>query len=550
MLKSLKIKNFKLIKEAEFLPGEGFTVITGETGAGKSTLMGALSLLLGERADSSIWKENDSKCAVEAIFRTNKDLHKPAFEEEELDFEEESILRREITPSGKSRGFVNDTPVTLPQLKRLAGLFMDVHNQFDTLTLGEEAYQRNLLDLFANSKVLLKDYQKSYKTWNKAKKDLKGLMASLSDTKSNQDYNQFLYSELISIPLDDLDEKELEQKVLQIENTETILETLANLDQLFHTEDLGVLAQLDKAKKDLEELSAYGKEYEALTVQLEGASLEINDLAGQLDRLKDGIEIDPEEQNLIKEQWDKLNTLLRKHKKDSIKGLISFRNELYKDLQSAEFGEEDLEHQKQEVKRLEKEAQTAAKALSDQRKKYAEDLALRLVEKLQRLGMPKAKLEIKIEEREMDLFGRDHISFLFSANEGIALKEIGKAASGGEYSRIMLAVKSIMAGNSQLPTLLFDEIDSGVSGQVAFQVAEMLKDLSKQHQVIAITHMPQVAGKGEVHYKLHKSHDGGKTVTHLQQLDDQGHVNEIAKMIGGEKLSEASLASAKEMISA
>lgn len=548
MLKRLKIAHFKLIEQATFEPGRGFTVLTGETGAGKSTLMGAFSLLLGDRADASIWKNNEEKCVVEGEFEISGAAYESFFEAEDLDYENPTIIRREIRPSGKSRAFINDTPVTLDVLKNLAIHLVDIHSQHETLSIGQEATQLEVLDVFAEAHPALKSYQDAYQSWRKSQEELKSRQAALAEAQKNQDYNQFLYGELQELPLDELNQKELDEELDQLEHAEHIKELASQVMELANLEEQGTFDQLFTIEHRLQELSPFGQAFEQSLEQFLSARKELEDALQQMELASAHIDLDPERQQELTQISDTLNSLLRKHQCESVEELRELRSKLEKELQDAAFAEEDLEALEKEVENKAKSTETAAKQLRAKREKALLPLADKLQTLLQNLGMPKAEVQIDLQEKAFGPNGADAISIRFTANAGVEPKPIAKAASGGEFSRIMLAVKSILAGKVKLPTLFFDEIDSGVSGQVARQVAALLKELSQNHQVICITHMPQVAGKGDTHYRIRKDHSTERSTTLLEELNEEEHINEIAHMIAGDPISDAARASARELI--
>ena len=549
MLTNLSIKNYALIDDLNVSFPEGFVTITGETGAGKSILLGALSLVLGKRADLSSLRNKEQKCIVEAEFEIgNYDL-KSYFEENDLDYEQQTILRREILPSGKSRAFINDSPVTLDILSQLADSLVDVHSQHQTLRLTENQFQLKVIDALAENQKLLGQYKDALAAYNADKKELQSLLDFQSQAIKEHDYNSFLLQELQSAPLKADIQSELEEEYGQLSNVETILEALSQSNQLLNDEQLGVLGQLGELKRLMQNISGYGPSFEALHERIQSVLIELDDISVELDAQQGKVEVNPERLQEVNTQLQLLYDLQKKHQVTSVDELIQIREELVKKVGKVENLEAEIAAAEQKVATREAELTALAESLRKNRNAVIPKLKNMLQQKLYTLGMPSATFKIELEPAQgFKANGKDELVFLFSANKGTAHGELKKVASGGELSRIMLTIKSILAEYEHLPTMIFDEIDTGVSGEISNAMADIMLGMSKSMQVFSITHLPQVASKGQTQFKVYKDEASGITTTHIKQLTGEERVVELAEMLGGKSISDSALAHAKQLL--
>lgn len=549
MLTQLSIKNYALINDIRVDFTDGFSTITGETGAGKSILLGGLSLALGNRADLSSLRNDTLKCIIEAEFDiANYQLEK-FFQNNDLDFEANSILRREILPSGKSRAFINDTPVTLDILKKLGSQLVDVHSQHQTLQLTNNAFQLRVVDALAKNQNRLKDYRKVLAQYRAEQAKLKELEEFQSNSLKEHDYNTFLWEELEAANLQEGMLAQLEEEQQQLDNVERILQQLAEANQIFQTETIGVLAQLDTLRRALQTLSDFGTQYENLSQRMESVHIEMDDMVAELEQLSDSVEANPERLDQVNALLQKVYDLQKKHQVDSIAGLLEVKQNLAEKVDAVVNIDTNIEAKRSIVTQLESDLKTRAIALRDARNAVIPKLKTMLQEKLYDLGMPSATFKINISPAEaFNNHGKDELVFLFSANQGSAYGELKKVASGGELSRIMLTIKSILAEYEKLPTLMFDEIDTGVSGEISNKMGEIMQDMGHTMQVFSITHLPQVASKGKHQYKVYKEEREGETFTQMKQLDAAERVQELAEMLGGKTLSDSAMAHAKSLL--
>ena len=548
MLKSLEIKNYVLIHELIMYPAESLNIITGETGTGKSIMLGALGLLLGNRADTKALLDNSRKCVIEAIFDVSQYDLKTVFELLELDFEERTIVRREISPNGKSRAFINDTPVNLDTLKELTHRLMDIHSQHETLQLASNIFQRTLVDAYAQNQDLLKAYRKAYKDYKHAEKLYQDLLEEHKQIEESYDFDNFLLKELEQAALDDYDQQALENELGILENTENIKSNLnIALDYLSKSE-FSVESSLKSVIGALKYAGKYSDAYRVLMERVESGLVELMDVSYEIEREETDLFFDKERIAFIQDKLDKLYTLQKKHRADSVEGLKQIREDLRAKIDKAVNFDQGLEKLKSDKADAYEYLLVLAKQLSESRQ-----LAIPLLEKeigqlLAEIGMPFAKINVQLDEIPPEKYGKDHIGLLFSANKGIPPGELKNVASGGEFSRLMLIVKYVLARRIHLPTMIFDEIDMGVSGQVAIKVGEMLKDIAQSHQLIAITHLPQIAAKAQAHYLVYKEEKTNRTLSYIRRLDSKEQVDIIAEMIGGENPGGFAYESAKELI--
>jgi DNA repair protein RecN (Recombination protein N) len=547
MLQKLLIKNYALIKELDINPFKGLNTITGETGAGKSIMLGAVGLLIGKRADTKVLYEDDKKCVVEGVFLISDYHLKPFFEQEELDYEDECLIRREISASGKSRAFVNDTPVTLDVLKKLGESLMDIHSQHETLLLGDQDFQLQIIDAYGQSQPLLVSYQTIYENFVKAKKALKKFQENVDNLQQEKDYNQFLFDELDKAQFKPAEQEELESSLEVLENGEQIQQKLSEAYNSLDQSEFAVNIVLHEAVEALKAISAYNN-YKELHERLKSAFIEVQDIAKELEIENNQFEHDPTLLLQTQERLSLIYQLQQKHKVDSIDDLLQIKDQVEEKLLAAESADGDLEQLNEQVKVLSKHLQESASALSKNRTKQFPLLQKELIALLIDLGMADASIEISNVKKEADKTGIDDIKILFSANKGIAPQPLKNVASGGEFSRLMFALKYIMADKIALPTIIFDEIDTGISGEIAIKMVQMMRRMSENHQVITISHLPQIAAKGTHHYFVYKDNSADKSMSKIKLLSEEERSVEIAKMIGGDNPSVSALQSAKELL--
>lgn len=548
MLSRIFIQNFALIDRLEIDLKNGLQVITGETGAGKSIILGALRLIMGERADTKSFAKADTKSIVESEFSIN-DSFKTFFDDNDLDFEEHTIIRREILPGGKSRAFINDVPVTLDVLKELSSKLVDIHSQFETSNLFTEEFQFGILDGLAKNKTLLSDYQDIYNDYQKTKKEIEALKTLLSESNKESDYKNFLLTELIEADLDNLDFNDLQNQLNIQENADQISEQLSQSLSKLNAEEFGVLTSLSDIRNKIAKLSELSPDYEELSQRLETAYLEIKDINSDLENKAENLEINPALLQNLLSTINRINALFLKHQVENIEELLAIREELSAGQNSLESIENQIEEKEKLIKTLELQLESFSKKLTDNRTKFSSTLENQAKEIFQKLGLEKAILKIELSNSPaFNLFGKNNIQMLFQANSGFPLKPIQSAVSGGERSRVMLAIKKIMAENNALPTLILDEIDTGVSGRIAEEMGKLMQEMSQDLQLIVITHLAQVAAKGNENYKVVKFDEDGITKTTIVKLSEDEKLKEIAQLISGSKITEAAISQAKELI--
>lgn len=549
MLANLSIQNYALIDDVNVTFSSGFTTITGETGAGKSILLGGLSLVLGKRADLTSLKNTEQKCVIEAEFDISKYNLKPFFAENDLDYEDRTILRREILPSGKSRAFVNDTPVTLDVLKTLGEQLVDVHSQHQTLRLTENDFQLKVIDALADNSENLKHYKTHLAEHARVSKELQELVNFQSNADKEHDYNSFLLKELEEAKLRAGMQEELEDEYEQLNNVEQIMEQLAAGYQLLNEEQLGILGRLADLKRTFQNLSGFGSAYASLNDRVQSIFIETDDIASELESMKDAVEANPERLETVNGQLQQLYDLQKKHHVATVDELIAIREDLSVKVEAVANIESKIEAKRAEVQQITKEVDAWADKISKARKSVIPKLKDMLQENLSALGMPSASFKIEVNQTNaFKMHGKDDLVFLFSANKGSNYGELKKVASGGELSRIMLTIKSILAAYEQLPTMMFDEIDTGVSGEISNKMGEIMQRMSKTMQVFSITHLPQVASKGQHQFKVFKEEQEGGTSTQMKKLSTDERITELAEMLGGKSLSESALAHARQLL--
>ena len=548
MLKSLSISNYALMDELQMQPSSALSMITGETGAGKSIMLGAVGLLLGKRADTKVLLHEDKKCIIEGIFEIGNYGLNAFFEAQELDFDHQCIIRREISPSGKSRSFINDTPVLLDVLKELGVKLMDVHSQHDTLQLADGNYQLGLVDAFAQSSGELESYKKAFQHYRSIKKAFEKLQKEAADLQKEADFNQFLLDELSVLTLQKGEQEELESSQEILENAEDIKLRINEMLNLFHEDQVGLIQGLGQAQQGLQSLARLAHKFSGIQERFQEAYIEMKDLAETLADEESKVEIDFEKLEEIRERLSKIYQLQKKHGVNSVEELIRIESELADKVFQFQNLDENLAEAEKKLKLSEKEMLDAGMLLSEKRKSCFKAFESSLQGLLGDLGMENAKIQIEQKSIPPSASGLDEIELLFTANKGSQPQALKKVASGGEFSRLLFGIKYLMADKMALPTLIFDEIDTGISGEVALQMVRMMKEISKRHQVICITHLPQVAAKGDRHYFVFKDNQSERTVSKIKLLNDSERVEELAKMIAGSNPSSSAVESARELL--
>lgn len=548
MLSRIFIQNFALIDRLEIDLKTGLQVITGETGAGKSIILGALRLIMGERADAKSFAKADAKSIVETEFCIDESF-KSFFDNKDLDYEPQTIIRREISPGGKSRAFINDVPVTLDILKELSSRLIDIHSQFETSDLFTESFQFGILDGLAKNSSLLSDYQTMFNEYLKAKKDIDQLKKIRSESNKESDYKNFLLTELEEANLDQIDFSDLQNQLSIQENADQISEQLSQSLSTLNAEEFGILPRLFDIRNKISKLSELSSDYEELSQRLETSYLEIKDINAELEEKAENLEINPTYLQQLLTSINRINALFLKHQTGDIQGLIAIREELAASQNSLEDVENLIDEKEKLISNAEIQLQNLSKKLTESRLKYSSDLENKAKEIFHKLGLEKATLKIDItDSTQFNTFGKNAIQILFQANSGFPLKPIQNAVSGGERSRVMLAIKKIMAENNALPTLILDEIDTGVSGRIAEEMGKLMQLMANDLQLIVITHLAQVAAKGNENYKVVKYDENGITKTTIVKLSDEEKLNEIAQLISGSKITDAAISQAKELI--
>ena len=549
MITSLSIENFALIEKLDIDFSNGFSIITGETGAGKSILLGALGLVLGKRADLTSLKNKDEKCIVEANFSIGKYNLESFFETNDLDYEQETIIRREILPSGKSRAFVNDSPVNLQQLQDLSFYLIDVHSQHQTLELSEEEYQFKIIDSIAGNQKIISEFQSALRKYRSAKSTLESKKNQFSSILKEKDYNEFLFQELELANLKEGELEELEQQYQTLNNVEFIKENLDKLLSISNEEEFGILKNLKEFKATLQKNSNFSAEYQSLFERTNSILIEFDDIVKELNRESELVFNDPEKLEAINQKLQLIYNLQKKHNVLTVEELIQIQTDLEGKVVSVSTLEEEIAALENNINDFELQLNAVASKISLSRREAIPNLTEKLIAILNQLGMPNVRFKIEIIASDSyHNNGKDTLQFLFSANKGTDFGLLKKVASGGEMSRIMLAVKSILSQYSKLPTIIFDEIDTGVSGEIANKMGEIMRDMSKTMQVFAITHLPQIAAKGTNHYKVFKTVLGENTVSELKLLNSDERIIEIAEMLSGKDISDSAVNHAKALL--
>ena len=549
MLSSISIKNYALINELHIDFSSGLSIITGETGAGKSILLGALGLVLGNRAELSTLKNTTKKCVVEAVVGIDKYNLKDFFETEDIDYEPNTILRREILPSGKSRAFVNDTPVTLSVLTLLRARLIDVHSQHQTLQVSDQQFQFQLLDAVASNDSNLTSYKSELAKYISEKKRLEEIQLAQRETTLQYDYNTHLYNEFLEAKLIEDEQELLEEKLEKINNVEEIKQNLSEALQLATDDTIGIQNLLYSLEQKLAKISMYSKEYQELSDRISSVKIELVDIIGEIETANESVDFNPSEADQLNDRLQLIYNLQKKHYVNSISELLSIQSTLSEKVSRVENSEQLLAEQEAIVEEIANKLDIIALKISDARNKIIPKLSKQLENVLADLGMPHARFQIQNTLSENYYKnGKDVLQFLFSANKGGQYGELKKVASGGELSCVMLAIKKILSENSQLPTIIFDEIDSGVSGEISNKMAHIMSQMSQKMQVITITHLPQIAAKGNQHYKVFKEEVNNITTTNLKQLSEDERIVEIAEMLSGKNISDSALTHARELL--
>ena len=551
MLIKLFVQNYALIRELDVEFENGLTIITGETGAGKSILLGALSLILGTRADSSVLLDKNEKCIVEGTFRIEEYELNEFFISNNIDYEPVSTLRREINPAGKSRAFINDTPVTVNILKELGDRLIDIHSQHQTLMLNDNSFQLNLIDSFSGTAGIKNEYRESYSNYRKLKKEYTSIKEKADKNKADLEYYQFQYNQLDEAKLKSGEQTELEAEQELLGHTEEIKLALGSSSNLFLAEGISILSMLREVKSYLGRILTFLPESESLLSRTESALIELDDLAAEVEKLTVSIEADPQRLAMVNNRLDNIYTLIQKHRVTDLGELIKKKDEIKELIGSIVSSDERIIELETLLDKEASRLKTISEEISNKRKSVLSDIELRITELLKQLGIPNAKFRITLTHlQEFTATGIDQADFLFSANKQIAPENLAKIASGGELSRVMLSLKSLLTKNNNLPTIIFDEIDAGVSGEVADKVGQILSGMGKYMQVINITHLPQVASRGTRHYHVYKDDTDNSTFTRVKLLSPEERILEVARLLSGSEVTETAMKNARELLKA
>jgi DNA repair protein RecN (Recombination protein N) len=549
MLNQLSIQNFALIDQVEIDFSGGLSVITGETGAGKSILLGALGLILGKRADHSVLKDTSRKCIVEGVFDLRGYKLSVFFDKNDLDYSDSSILRREINGNGKSRSFINDTPCTLDVLKKLGSQLIDIHSQQQTLQLNDSQFQLKIVDALAGNDKLLSSYQKDFVVYQNLKTRIQSFKQELAKAKQQEDYLNFQFKELEALNLKVGENDVLEQEQKRFANSEDILKNLSEAQSLLTDKEDNIIGQLSALKQCMQQSEQYDSDFTELLGRVSSTLIELQDVSSEVEGKSQDFEYDPERHRVVEERLGDIHRLQKKHVCSDADALIEIKENIESQLLAVSNSDEQLKSLEKELDQIKEKLATQASKLTKKRKASLPSFQTKVEETLQSLGIPFACLRVEHQnQNDFTKSGKDSFDFLFSANKGIDPAKVSKTASGGETSRLMLAIKEIIAQHQQLPTILFDEIDTGVSGEIAEKMGTILAKIGKQRQVISITHLPQLAAKGEHHYFVYKDVVNDRSSTQLKKLTDDERISELAKMLSGSTLTEAALNNAKELL--
>lgn len=550
MLRSLYIQNYALIEKLDISFGNGFSVITGETGAGKSIILGAIGLLLGQRADVKSIRKGASKCIIEARFDVSAYGMQSFFESNELEYEDECILRRELYASGKSRAFINDTPASLAQMKDLGELLIDVHSQHQNLLLNKEGFQLNVLDVLAHDDTDLAAYQKLYNDWRQARQDLETLMARAEQSRADEDYIRFQLEQLEEANLTEGEQEELEQEAEMLTHAEDIMAGLYRVGQTLNADEGGVIEALKDCQNTMISLRSVFSSAGELADRLDSVYIELKDISQELADKEEEVEFNPARLDEVNARLNLIYSLQQKHRVDTVKALLSLQENYALQLSAITSSDEDIACLEAQVNELFEQVTAQAKVLTEARTRAAREVEQQMAARLVPLGMPNVRFQVEMGvRREPGIHGADTVNFLFSANKNGVLQSISQVASGGEIARVMLSVKAMIAGAVKLPTIVFDEIDTGVSGEIADRMADIMQEMGDNgRQVISITHLPQIAAHGQAHYKVYKEDNEVETNSHIRLLTDDERVEELAHMLSGATLTEAALNNARALL--
>jgi DNA repair protein RecN (Recombination protein N) len=550
MLRSLYIQNYALIEKLDIGFDSGFSVITGETGAGKSIILGAIGLLLGQRADVKSIRKGASKCIIEARFDVSAYGMQPFFEANELEYEDECILRRELYASGKSRAFINDTPASLAQMKELGELLIDVHSQHQNLLLNKEGFQLNVLDLLAHDDAELAAYQKLYNDWRQARQDLEALVARAEQSRADEDYIRFQLEQLEEANLTDGEQEELEQEAEMLTHAEDIKAGLYRAGQALNADEGSVLEALKDCQNTMMGLRSVFAPAGELADRLDSVYIELKDISQEVADKEEEVEFNPARLDEVNARLNLIYSLQQKHRVDTVKALLSLQENYALQLSAITSSDENIAHLEAQVKELFSQVIAQAQVLTEARTRAAREVERQMAARLVPLGMPNVRFQVEMGVRkEPGMHGADTVNFLFSANKNGVLQNISSVASGGEIARVMLSVKAMIAGAVKLPTIVFDEIDTGVSGEIADRMADIMQEMGdNDRQVISITHLPQIAARGRAHYKVYKEDNEVETNSHIRRLTDDERVEELAHMLSGATLTEAALNNARALL--
>jgi len=548
MLTHLTIKNYALIKHLVLDPSSHLNVITGETGAGKSIMLGAMGLLMGNRADSKVLWDENQKCVIEGSFNIGNYGLKPVFKGEDLDYDDNTVIRRELSPGGKSRAFINDTPVTLEVMKRVGDLLMDIHSQHETLLLGQHSFQLKLVDAYAANHSLRELYSEKWSNYLKSKKDYDTLMAEAETLRQEADYIRFQLEELSKLELEESEQESMESELKIMEHSGEIKSRFQSVLDLINNSEFASRNSLSEARNHLQNVSSFSSNYAHLFERLESVIIELDDLTHEIEKEGDKIEFDPERIEWIKDRLSSIYRLLKKHKVGNLKELLVIQENLMQKDNITSNLDEAIEKMRKTFEDSRNEAMDTAEKLRASRKKVLSPLCKQITQLLHELAIPNATFQIDMTKTELSASGTDRIEILFSANKGMMPKPLAQVASGGEFSRLMFCIKYVMAEKTEMPTLVLDEIDSGISGEVAFKLGSMMRKMSEKHQIIAISHLPQIAARGNSHYFVYKDNTAAKTISSIKHLQDTERIEEIAKMIGGDKPSKVAFQNAQELL--
>ena len=549
MLQHITIRNYALIRELNISFHKGFSVLTGETGAGKSIILGALGLIIGNRADTQVLLNPGKKCIIEGSFQLNNYGLRNFFKKNDLDYEDQSILRREINTSGKSRAFINDTPVNLNVMKELGDRLVNIHSQHKTITLNDSNFQLAVLDDFIKHRALTEEYRQLYQQYRKIEKELNHLRENEEKMRADEDYFRFQFDELEKAALQDNEQEELESELDMLQNAEEIKSGLENSIRILDDEEQGVINRINDIESMLNKISRYHKDLGEIASRITTNLIDLKDISNELEQIDQNIHIDAGRLEEASNRLDSIYHLQQKHRVSSIRELIRVKDEIAEKLNSISTLDAEINSLQKEKNTISSKLEELGLKISENRKKAIPDFEKNIEKILQELGMPNARFHV--QHSKLDMFssdGIDRIRFLFNANKGVQLNEVSKIASGGELSRLMLSIKSLISNRNLLPSIIFDEIDMGVSGDIANKVGKILQQMSENMQVIAITHLPQIAAKGNNHYLVYKETDEKSTISMIKKIEGEERIQEIAKMLSGEKVSAVAMENARELV--